>query len=401
MAASPERSGSPISVWHAAFSGLCASLVGLGLARFAYTPLIPALISAHWFTHSEAAYLGAANLAGYLAGALLGRMKTRWAHAGFVLRAMMLLTAASMFACALKDFGFAWATLWRFVAGYAGGAIIVLAAPAVLAATPRERRGLVGGAIFAGVGLGVVASGTFVPFLLDAGGPAGAWIGLGALSLLLSLAAWNGWPRQVTVTDGDKSAPKTRMGARVAALFVEYGLNAAGLVPHMIFFVVFIAHGLGRGLEAGAASWILFGIGATIGPPLTGRIADRIGFGPALRLALLVQIAAVALPVFATGPIWLMVSGFLVGGLMLGIVGLVLGRIHELIHDEATQGRAWGYATTAFAIGQAIAAYGYTYLYDVTESYALLFGLGAVAITAALALDVAAGGAGRARRSEA
>ena len=35
--------------WRATFSGLCANLVGIGLARFAYTPLIPALILAGWF----------------------------------------------------------------------------------------------------------------------------------------------------------------------------------------------------------------------------------------------------------------------------------------------------------------------------------------------------------------
>src|SRR5690348_16357662 len=61
-----------------ALAGLCASLVGIGLARFAYTPLIPALIDARWFLPGEAAYLGAANLAGYLAGALLaGRLARR------------------------------------------------------------------------------------------------------------------------------------------------------------------------------------------------------------------------------------------------------------------------------------------------------------------------------------
>ena len=30
--------------WRAVLAGLCATLVGIGLARFAYTPLIPALI---------------------------------------------------------------------------------------------------------------------------------------------------------------------------------------------------------------------------------------------------------------------------------------------------------------------------------------------------------------------
>ena len=45
----------------------------IGLGRFAYTPLIPPLIEAHWFAPSDVLYLGAANLAGYLAGALLAR----------------------------------------------------------------------------------------------------------------------------------------------------------------------------------------------------------------------------------------------------------------------------------------------------------------------------------------
>ena len=61
------------SLWMPIWAGLCASLVGIGLARFAYTPLIPSLIEAHWFSASAVVYLGAANLAGYLVGALIGR----------------------------------------------------------------------------------------------------------------------------------------------------------------------------------------------------------------------------------------------------------------------------------------------------------------------------------------
>jgi hypothetical protein len=41
-------SGAP-SAWRATLSGLSATLVGIGLARFAYTPLMPALIAARWF----------------------------------------------------------------------------------------------------------------------------------------------------------------------------------------------------------------------------------------------------------------------------------------------------------------------------------------------------------------
>src|ERR1700752_247338 len=83
-----RNAGGP--VWLSALAGLCASLVGLGLARFAYTPLIPALIAAKWFSPSDAVYLGAANLAGYLAGALIAREFGARAGSVRTLRAMMV-----------------------------------------------------------------------------------------------------------------------------------------------------------------------------------------------------------------------------------------------------------------------------------------------------------------------
>src|SRR6185369_111420 len=84
----------------ATMAALSANLVGIGLARFGYTPLIPALIGAGWFMPSAAVYLGAANLAGYLAGALGARILTAQFSAPVVLRTAMLLTAGSLVACA-------------------------------------------------------------------------------------------------------------------------------------------------------------------------------------------------------------------------------------------------------------------------------------------------------------
>jgi len=62
-----------VLMWRYIFAGLCASLDSIGLARFAFTPLIPELIQAHWFSASSVIYLGSANLAGYVCGALIGR----------------------------------------------------------------------------------------------------------------------------------------------------------------------------------------------------------------------------------------------------------------------------------------------------------------------------------------
>ena len=52
---------------------------------------------------------------------------------------------------------------------------------------------------------------------------------------------------------------------RLRALYAEYGLNAAGLVPHMLFLVDYVARGLGQGVDAGARYWVVYGLGAVAG----------------------------------------------------------------------------------------------------------------------------------------
>jgi predicted MFS family arabinose efflux permease len=159
----------------------------------------------------------------------------------------------------------------------------------------------------------------------------------------------------------------------------------------LVFLVDFVARDLGRGVAIGAGYWVLFGLGALSGPVVAGQIADRVGFGWALRGALLVQTVVVAIPAVASSPAPLIVSSVLAGALVPGVVPLVLGRVHELIPDgDAWQRtRAWSYATIAFALGQALGAYGLSFLYARTGSYALLFELGSAALAMALAIDLA------------
>ncbi|TXI12630.1 MAG: YbfB/YjiJ family MFS transporter [Rhizobium sp.] len=376
--------------WRAILSAFCACLIGIGLARFAYTPLLPVIVDAHWFEASAAAYLGAANLSGYLAGALLGRPLAARISTVLTLRIMMLAATAAFFACAFP-ISFAWFFAWRFAAGLAGGALMVLAAPAVLPLIAPSRRGLASGVIFMGIGTGVALSGTLVPLLLQQG-LRQTWLGLGALSLMLSIVAWTGWPRDIP-DHGATSHHATHAPKRWAlrALYIEYALNAAGWVPHMIFLVDFVARGLGHGLQVGAEYWVLFGLGATIGPMLTGHLADRTGFAAALRFAFLLEALAVAIPALGLGQVWLIVSSLIVGAFVTGTVPLMLGRIAELLpHRPPQQKVAWSLATVFFALFQAVAAYGLSFLFGSTgENYSLLFLIGAGAMVLALTIDLA------------
>ncbi|RYB04425.1 YbfB/YjiJ family MFS transporter [Lichenibacterium ramalinae] len=378
-------------VWRWVCAGLSASLVGLGLARFAYTPLIPALIDARWFAPADVVYLGAANLAGYLAGALMARGLAARFGAVPLLRASMVTVTLSCLACAVP-LSFPWFLAWRLASGVAGALIMVLAASTILPHVGPARRGLVGGAVFAGVGLGIAASGTLVPLLLRMG-LAACWYGLAVLSALLTLVSWPNWPRAAAPhreEAGPARASSRHASRTTRALIVEYGLVAFALVPHMVFLVDYVARGLGQGLDAGAGLWVVYGLGAIVGPLLAGHLADRAGFGPALRVAYLAMALAIVAVAFGTAVPILVASSLVVGGFTPGIVPLVLGRIHELVpHDAAQQRTVWARATTSFAVGQAVGAYGLSFVVArglVPPSG--LFVLGGAAAACALAINL-------------
>ena len=384
MAATARQEAlSPSAVWRGALAGLCAVLVGIGLARFAYTPLIPALVAAGWFTPFEAVYLGAANLAGYLAGALLARRLSLRVPAPTVLRAMMVATTLTLVACAWPLWGFWWFFPWRFAAGFTGAVLMVLAAPTVLARTPADRRGRVSGVVFTGVGLGIAASGTLVPALAGAGVTT-VWLALAAASALLTALAWRGWPAEAPAAAESgaavgATAPSARLTAPVVLLLLAYACDAIGFVPHTVFWVDYIARGLGHGLAAGGASWLVFGLAACAGPFLAGLMADRLGFGPSFVLVLLLKGAAVGLPLVSSAPLALALSAAIVGALTPATVALVSGLAGELVGPQHHR-QVWGWMTSAFAVAQAAAAYGLSYLFAQSNAYHPLFAIGCAAL---------------------
>ncbi|MFJ4344840.1 YbfB/YjiJ family MFS transporter [Pseudomonas sp. NPDC089401] len=375
--------------WLPIWAGLCASLVGIGLARFAYTPLVPALIDAHWFASSAVVYLGAANLAGYLIGALIGRLlASRWSSAT-VLRAMMVLVSLAFLACAWP-LSVGWFFGWRLLSGVAGGVIMVLVASAILPHVQASRRGLASGAIFLGIGLGIAGAASLVPWLLGKGLQQ-TWLGLAALSLLLTASSWAGWPQQYEQHEQPvaQAPQQAAVSPAVLLLFGQYALMATALVAPMMFLVDYVSRGLGAGTHAGAVIWGLYGLGAIAGPVLYGLLADHLGARAGIRLVLLVQLAALAVLLGSHDLRLLGAAALLIGSFPPGIVPLALARVHHLVDGHARQNATWSRATVSFASFQAIAGYGYSALFAATGGhYAALFAVAAGAVVLALLMDL-------------
>ncbi|MGO8917094.1 MAG: YbfB/YjiJ family MFS transporter [Stellaceae bacterium] len=358
--------------WRQSWPGLLATLDGVGLCRFAYTPLIPFMIGAGVVSETGAAYLGAANLAGYLAGAASAAPLAGLTGLTRAIRGCFVLSIIGLAACVWPG-GFWWYFPWRFLAGAAGAALMVLAPSFLLAEVPPGERGRHGGVIYAGVGAGIALSSLLVP-PLAAWNLAGVWAALALGALFATLATWRRWRGDVVIAP--RLAARARVGRAAGLVALAFGMDGVGFVPHNLFWVDYIARSLGLGTAAGAAQWLLLGVGAAVGPALAGRIGDGIGLGRALILAFAVKCLAVLLPSLLTSPPFLAISSLLAGALTPGIAALCAARITVLV-APGLQTRAWGFATLVFGLFQALGAYAMAFAYGLLHSYVPLYVAGA------------------------
>jgi len=226
-------------------------------------------------------------------------------------------------------------------------------------------------------------SGLVLPKILGFGLPA-TWLILAGLSASATGVVAAFMPASVIVPRRAKAGERTLTPA-ILLLLVSYGLCAVGFVPHMLFFPSFVAIGLHRGIAAGAGATAILGLAATVGPPVLGRIADRVGFLPTLAAGYLVMAAAAGLPLVTAAPVLLDASVFGVGAIGLGTVMLTSGAVSGLV-PAGRLSATWGLATITYALMQAVCAAGFTTLFHATGSFLVLF---AVAVAAAV---VACGG---------
>ncbi|GAB2795622.1 YbfB/YjiJ family MFS transporter [Halomonas shantousis] len=378
----PSRAGGPLQL---IVIGAASTFAGLGLGRFAYATLLPEMLEAGWFDAAEGGYIGAANLLGYLLGALGSAALMARFSSRAIVRLTMALIALSFVASAWPA-PFAWFAFWRLIAGMAGAVLMVVGTSSMLGAMHESERKRGGPCLFLGIGLGMVASATLVPALMPLGLSA-AWLGLTAVSLVPLWLALRPWPvaeppsPTMTMTERRRRLEPLERHLRwpVAAVMFAYGLDAIGFVPHTLFWVDALERQLGHASGIGALQWGIFGLGALCGPFIAGFMASRLGWHRGLMTSLSIKGTAVALPVLAPAMWSVSLSSFWVGALIPATVALVSGRLSEL--GGATRHPAlWGRATASFALAQAAGAYLFAALYAYLAMPIWIFALAAASL---------------------
>jgi predicted MFS family arabinose efflux permease len=376
--------------------GAATLFVGMGLGRFSYTPLIPALIEGGALSATQAGYVGAVNLTGYLVGALAA-LRARALFGEIPALKLCLVVSLVCLAASIADFGFAWLAFWRFLVGVTVAVMMVGSLTVVTRHAPPDRLGSATGICFTGVGIAILLSGTLIPALL-AHGLAAAW---GGIAILGAAGVAIGFWGLGAATDGAPPAPqpaRPRAGAPVRAritlpvlcLIGGQTMFSLGLVPHTIYWIDYIVRGLGRDIATGGLHWVLFGAGAVSGTYLWGRLADRLGFRAGLVLVFSALAAGVALPVLQPAT-WALVFSSLVVGAQPGFSAIISGRTHQIV-GPARMARVWRWMALTSGVFQAIGGYAYVALFDATKDYTAVFLAGGAAMALGAVISLGARG---------
>jgi len=357
----------------------------MGLGRFSYAAMVPAIVEAGYVSPVEAGFVGTANLAGFLIGAVASVPLARRFGRGLVLRAALLVCLAGLAASALP-LGAVWLAGWRGLIGVATSLIMVLSLALIAETAPVDRRPAAAGFVFAGVGLGISASGIAIPALL-AKGLAAAWTGVLCAGLVAAALAFWGW-RADPAGSTKPAAAATRLAQRtpiatpaLVRLMLAHALFSFSIVPHTIYWVDYIARGLALGPAIGGLHWTLVGLAAILGPLFTAMLARAIGTAAALVVSFAILSIGIAAPALSPAAAVLVVSS-LIFGAQPGVSSLMAARARDLGNPAEIPRvmRAMILANaTGGVIGGLIAPWIYAGAFAAAAGPVVLFGVGASA----------------------
>ena len=331
--------------------GMLGMMVAMGIGRFAFTPILPLMQRDLGVSHSLAGGLASLNYVGYLAGALMCAVWPR------VLRSM-LVNLGALIACVATTLlmGLTLSSHWwgclRLLAGFASAVLFVVIAIEVSESLAHFRHSRWSSALYGGIGLGIALSGAVVPVLDRIGGWSAAWLGMGALSIMLALAGIAVAGKQtVALRVPDVTVRTAGRLSGIARLATAYFLEGFGYIVSATFLVTMIAHSPGLGGFA-SWSWVAVGLAAAPSTILWQRVAIRIGVRYALASAYLLQACGILLSIGAGSASRAGLAAVIFGGTFLGIVSLVMT---EGGRRSGTEGRrAAAVLTACFSAGQVI-----------------------------------------------
>lgn len=179
--------------WRPLVASILALAVGMGIGRFAFTPILPAMRDAFALSPAALGALASANYLGYFVGALAAAVPVPPRLHRAILQISLLVVVVSTALMAGTTAMGAWLVL-RFLAGLASAGIFVFGSTLVLGWLAQQGRASLSGVFFSGVGVGIAGAGSVVlgihSLVPSTEVWRWAWLGTALLAALLTILSW-------------------------------------------------------------------------------------------------------------------------------------------------------------------------------------------------------------------
>jgi MFS family permease len=371
--------------WQVLTGGICGLVLTIGLARFAYTPLLPSLQIQTGLTDAAAGGLAAINYAGYMSGALAATWidDVRWRH--WLYSAGLWIALVTVAAMALTTWLPAWALI-RYIGGLCGATGMLLGSGLVLGWLMRQGRRPELGLYFIGLGLGIVVS-ALGAWGLSQVWPSWSdqWLAFAALGLVFFVPAWK-WrppvPPQVAVSHDTVAGG---LGSRrwTWTLLTSYFAAGWGFVISATFTVAIVEREPAL-VGQGPLAWAMVGMAAMPAVFIWDLVARRVGDKRALLLAFGLQTASVMLPAMS-GELWAALAGAVgYGATFIGIVSMTLALVGR--RAPSNPGKAMAKLTLSYGAAQMLAPVVAGYMAQTTGTFKGALWLTAGVMAAGMAL---------------
>ena len=306
-------------------AGVFSLVLVLGVARFAYTPMLPVMQQQAGLGVAEAGWLAAINYAGYLSGALIASLISDLVLKDRLYRFGLVLAIACTALMGLTTDFHVWAVS-RYFAGLSSAAGMLLGTGLILNWLIRHHHRSELGIHFAGIGLGIAGCAAVAAAMQHWLDWRTQWFVFTAIGTLLLVPAlrWLPAPDNSGLTKtGQKLEDRPPSPLFLRLFLAVYFCAGFGFVVSATFIVAIINHLPGL---SGMGNFVFLAIGIGAAPACFNwdLIARRTGDLNALILAALLQIVGILLPVVVGGLFASLIGALLFGGTFVGMVSLVL-----------------------------------------------------------------------------
>ncbi len=358
--------------WIVLVMATLATYGAIGLARFGYTVVLPAMQAGLGLDNTQAGGLATANLIGYLALSVIGGALASRFGPRTVIAVGLGLAGLGMLLTGLAE-AFVSAAVWRGLTGIGTGASNVPVMGLLSAWFAARRRGLASGIAVAGSSLGLITVGPLVPRILAGYGDSGwrvCWFIFGGVTVILAVASFlvlRNRPAEVDLkpvgTQSGDPEPEPPTGAlewrrvyrarpvwHLGSVYVAFGFS---YIIYMTFFTKRLIADGGYSQEAAGTLFMTMGWFSLLCGLIWGAVSDVLG--RKVALAMVYTLHAVAFGLFG---LWPTPVGFTVSAILFGLSAWSIPAIMAATCGDVLGARlapaALGFITLFFGIGQAI-----------------------------------------------